>query len=240
MLIKKQNAIIILILLLIITSCITRNKVKIQPTQKEGWSERVEPKKFKQEDVHKLKSDIPVWQWSFAAAGPKSTVSADRYGKLLINADENCELKAYVWYRHIIFANSFHGENDCIEVTYNRGDDVGAGITGKEKRIPDIEKYNALSVCVKGKDGDEEVVLQKLRDDSGNSVWCELDIAPFAPAGSITKDWQTIVIPFSKIPEFDRFNFSAFKALLFSFGPKGAGEKTVYLDNIVFIRIKNE
>ncbi len=155
-----------------------------------------------------------------------------------LNKNENCELSDIPEQRLELFIDSGNNSRDCLEIHYINADYVQCGITTKAWDILDISEYNALMFCVKGKEGNEELTLAKIRDNLEKNVTPQLDIALYLPSASVTTEWQKVIIPFSDIPQLENISLENFKFMIFKFAPKG--EHTVYLDNIMFIKHEKE
>ncbi len=215
---KKQNSVVftvlpILLLCLMVLLCFVAGKVAAGVVEK----------------------DTPHWASSYLVANENSTIYSGFEKRIPLNSKENCELINNSKPRVVIFTNSADAVNDCLELRYVMKDFLQAGIGRDHLNAYDVSGCNAISFCVKGGEGNETVKLWGIKDDSGNKILPKLDITPFTD-GSIKKEWQTVVIPLSEIPGADTLNLKNIKILMFSFGPRGEGEKVIYLDNIMFIK----
>ncbi len=230
---KKQNIIIIIIAFSTLLSCIVPKKMTFQVTEKERIS-RPGGTAGKPAAGKKKKGDGGFFAGSFIVKGAASTVTALGKNKVPLNKTENCELSDIPEQRLEIFVDSGNNSRDCIELHYINEDYVQCGITTKAWDVLNISEYNALMLCVKGKDGNEELNLVKLRDDLDQNLMLQLDVGLYVPSSSITTEWQKVIIPFSDIPKLETISLKGFKFMIFKFGPKG--EHTIYLDNIMFIK----
>lgn len=98
------------------------------------------------------------------------------------------------------------------------------------------EKYNYLTLMVKGEDGEENFkigITDKFWEKLDDSIKTD-EIGAYLPDGKITTDWQLAVIPLHELP-IDRTSLASmalcFESELF---PYGEGEGTIYIDDIAF------
>jgi len=132
----------------------------------------------------------------------------------------------------------FRGEaGRCMKIKANQmpGGFCGAWIQlfdlkAEQKKYFDARNYAYLSFWVKGEKGGEDFLV-RMADET---FIAKEDSAPlgsvksFLPGG-ITKEWQEVLVPLSKITNLDRMNMGG---ITFDFTIPG--EQTVYIDDVSF------